>query len=183
MKKAIIFLTFVLLFVLVFSSCDGYLYIGDGWQDTPEKALKIAAENPIDKERLTVGTLLDTWYVDDMAFMLFVSKNDMLVKADFISDEKDRFHHHASSEEAMLDKPDTFILNGEADQFVLFPYSQYGNQVWGYKYSSVHITVNGLTPEVKTYTFSCQGHEWSIDRWCIDGIKENTEIHIEYVVE
>ena len=180
MKKAIRVLALVLLFVLVFSSCDGYLYIGDGWQESPEKALKIAADNPLDKERLTICTLLDTWYVDDIAFMLFVSENDTLVEANFVTDEKDRFHYHASSEEVMLDKPDTFVLNGEVDQFILSSYSQYGTQVWGYKYSSVNITVNGITPKITTYTFNCQGQEWSIDRWWIEQAEEK-EVIIDYL--
>lgn len=180
MKRLVILLALLLLSV-VFSSCDGYLYIGDGWKDTPEKALKIAADNPLDEERLTVRVLLDTWYVDDMAFMLFVSEGDTLVVSDFVTDEKDRFHYHASSEEVMLDKPDTFLLNGEGNQFILSSYSQYGTLVWGYKYSTVDITVNGLTPKTKTYTFSCQGQEWSIDRWYIDSVEDNAEITIERI--
>lgn len=115
--------------------------------------------------------------------MLFASENDTLVEADFVTDENGRFHYHGSSEEVILDKPNTFLLNGEEDQFILFSHNQYGTRVWGYKYSSVNITINGLTPEIKTYTFSCQGQEWSIDRWWIDDIKGNSEINIEHVAE
>jgi len=181
MKKSIFLLPFILTVVIVFSSCNGYLYIGDGWQDTPEKALNVEADNPLEESRLTVANLLDTWYIDDMAFMFFVSENDTLVKADFVTDKNNRFHYHSSSEEMLLDKPDTFLLNGEQEQFLLFSYSRYGTQVWGYKYSSVEITVNDITPKIKTYTFACQGQEWSIDRWWIEDIEENTKINIQYI--
>ena len=80
----------------------------------------------------------------------------------------------------MLDKPDTFVLNGEVDQFILSSYSQYGTQVWGYKYSSVNITVNGITPKTTTYTFNCRGQEWSIDRWWIEQAEEK-EVIIDYL--
>lgn len=181
MRKSTICFVFVLLCALVFCSCDGYLYVGDGWQGTPEKALQASADNPLYREELTVSSLLDTWYIDDRAYMLFISASDSLIEADFVTDKKGRFHQHAYSEEAMLDKPDTFVLNGEEDQYILSSYSQYGTQVWGYKYSSVSITVNGLTPEIKTYTFTCQGQEWSIDRWWIEQAAETEEVNIEYL--
>lgn len=179
MKKSIAVL--MILFTLVLSSCDG-IYIGDGWQDSPEKALSVAADGTIeDKVTLTPTKTLDEWHIDDMAFMLFVSESDTLVEADFVTNEKGEFHFRGYSEEALLDKPDALVLNGDEKQFILNPYLQYKNLTWGYKYSSVNITVNGQTPEIKTYTFKCQGKEWSIDRWQINGIEENAEIKIEYV--
>lgn len=181
MKRFIFLLIFILVVVITLSSCDGGLYTGDGWQDTPEKALEVEADNPLEEGRLTVAHLLDKWYIDDMAFMFFVSESDTLVEADFVTDEKGRFHYHASSEEVLLDQPDTFILNGEQQQFLLSSYHQYGTRVWGYKYSSVEITVNDITPKIETYTFSCQGKEWSIDRWWIEDIDDDTEVNIEYV--
>ena len=59
----------------------------------------------------------------------------------------------------MLDKLNVFVLNGEDDQLVLFSHNQYGTHVFGYKYSSNNITVNGTPPEIKTCTFSCQDQE------------------------
>ena len=182
MKKTVAYI-FAFLALLSLCACNGYLYVGDGWQGSPEEALEIAAQNPLERERLTVSRLLDTWHVDDMAYMLFISERETLIKADFVTNEKGQFHYHASSEEVLLDTPDTFVLNGDGEQFLLVSYSRYGTQVWGYKYSSVEMTVNGVAPEIKTYTFSCQGKEWSIDRWWIDGVRESDEINIEYLAE
>ena len=181
--KKLFLLVFILLMGIILSSCKGYLYIGDGWQDTPEKALEIEADNHLEEGSLTVVTLLDTWYIDDKAFMLFVSENDTLVEVSFVRDEKDRFHYSGSSEEVLLDKPDTFLLSGEQDQFILSSYNHCGTQAWGYKYTSVAIKVNGKSPKIKSYTFACQGKEWSIDRWWLDNIEENIEIKIESIVE
>lgn len=179
MKKLMFLLIFVLLISTISSSCKGPLYIGDGWQDTPEKALKVEADNPLEEGRLTVATSLDTWHIDDKTFMLFISEDDTLVEASFITNEKGKFHYSSSSEEKSLDNPDTLLLNGEQDQFILFSYNQYGTQVWGYKYSSVEIKVNGITPKTKNYTFTCQGKEWSIDRWWVEDTKEDVKIVVE----
>lgn len=180
MKRYIACLIIFCMLVL-FSSCDG-IYIGDGWQDSPEKALAVAADGTIeDKVTLTPTKTLDEWHIDDMAFMLFVSEADTLVEAEFVTNDKGEFYFQGHSEEALLDKPDTLILNGDSGQFILNPYCQHGKCVWGYKYSSFAIKVNGQTPEIKTYTFKCQGKEWSIDRWQVNGIEENTEIKIEYI--
>ena len=174
MKKAF-FLVVLLLVAFVFSSCEGYLYIGDGWQDTPQKALTIEAEDdPFIGETLTVSTLLDTWYIDDMAFMLFVSEDDSLVETQFVTNNKGKYHYQGCSYGA----PDSFVSCEDGEHSLADMCVQYGTVVYGYKYSTESITVNGKAPETKTYTFSCQGQEWSIDRWWIDN-KENAEINIE----
>ena len=73
------------------------------------------------------------------------------------------------------------VLNGDGEQFILFECFNDGTEVWGYKYSAVSITVNGAAPETKSYTFFCDGKEWSIDRWWISDVAEGDEIDIEYV--
>ena len=53
--KKIILTVALIISILCFSSCslfeDGYLYVGDGWQDTPEKALAMAADDTAEIEQ------------------------------------------------------------------------------------------------------------------------------------
>lgn len=182
MKKiAFLLLIFAMLFSL--SACtlfeDGYLYIGNGWQDTPTKALAIEEDDPFVGETLTVFTLLDTWYIDDMAFMLFVSEDDQLVEAQFVTNDEGQYHYHGYS----CGSPDSFVLYEDGEHSLLDMCMQYGTVVYGYKYSTENITVNGTTPERKTYTFTCQGKEWSIDRWWVSDIADDAEVRIEYILE
>ena len=172
MKKVI---SLILICLMIFSlfACDG-IYIGYGWQDTPEKALKIAADSPIDGESLTPSLVLDTWYVEDRAFMLFVSEVGWLTEAEFVTNEKGQYHFRGFSEGT----PDSFII-GEENEFA--SYSQYRTCIWGYTYSSDRITINGIEPEFQSYVFKADGKEWAIDRFVVEGIDENIEINIEYV--
>ena len=184
MKKISIIL--LLVSILCLNSCglfeDGYLYVGDGWQDTPEKALAQAADDTIESEQmLTVVHLLDTRYIDDIAIMTFVSKGDTLVTATFVTNEKGGYHYYGHTEEVVLNDPTEFVLNGDSEQFILFPYQHYNTNVFGWSYSSASFTVNGRNPDKKTYTFTCQGKEWSLDFWWIDGVSSNMEVTIEYV--
>ena len=176
-------LTAILLLLLTgfaLGSCKGYLFIGAGWQDTPEAALQVAAEDdPFDSERLTVSELLDTFYIDDRAYMLYVSESETLMEADFVKNKKGQFHNSGWSEWGLPEDPVCAVLCGDADQ--LLSYGQYGSQVWGYKDSTIEITVNGLTPKTKTYVFTCRGKEWSIDRFWVDGIEEDAEVNIECI--
>ena len=78
MKKLSII--FLLVSILCLNSCglfeDGYLYVGDGWQDTPEKALAIAADDTAEMEQaLTIEYLLETRYIDDIAIMRLSEKD------------------------------------------------------------------------------------------------------------
>ena len=172
MKKVI---SLILICLMIFSlfACDG-IYIGYGWQDTPEKALKIAADSPIDGESLTPSLVLDTWYVEDRAFMLFVSEVGWLTEAEFVTNEKGQYHFRGFSEGT----PDSFII-GEENEFASC--SQYRTCIWGYTYSSDRITINGIEPEFQSYVFKADGKEWAIDRFVVEGIDENIEIDIEYV--
>lgn len=175
--KKILSLILLLMLTLSIVSC----YVGDGWQDTPKKALEVSADATIDdSERLTPANPLDEFYINGNAYMLFVSNGDTLVQATFVTNEKGQYHYHGDTEEVFLSAPDTMVLNGDSEQFILFGYFSDGAEVWGYKYSSVNITVNGVAPETKTYTFFCEDKEWSIDRWWISDIGEDSEINIEY---
>ena len=184
MKKLSII--FLLVSILCLNSCglfeDGYLYVGDGWQDTPEKAWAMAADDTIETEQmLTVESLLDTRYIDDIAIMTFVSKGDTLVTATFVTNEKRQYHYHGCTEETLLDDPTEFVLNGNTEQFILFPYQQHNSTVFGWCYSSASFTVNGKTPSKESHSFTCQEKEWTLDYWWVDDIPSNTEISIEYI--
>ena len=89
------------------------------------------------------------------------------------------YHYEGDTEEIAIDDPDTMILNGDSEQFILFNYFRDETHVWGYKFSSVDITVNGIVPQIKSYIFTCDGKEWSVDRWCLDIADENVEIDIQ----
>ncbi len=185
MKKTILAIALIIS-ILCFSSCslfeDGYLYVGDGWQDTPEKALAQAADDTLETEQmLTVVHLLDTRYIDDIAIMTFVSKGDTFVTATFVTNEKGQYHYHGCTEEALLDDPTEFVLNGNTEQFILFPYQQHNSTVFGWSYATALFTVNGRIPNKETHTFTCQDKEWSLDFWWFDDVPSNTEISIEYI--
>ena len=167
-------LALICLMIFLLSACDG-IYIGDGWQDTPENALKIAADNPIDGESLTPSLLLDTWYVEDRAYMLFISEAGLLTEAEFVTNRKGQYHFRGFSEGT----PDSFIF-GEENEFA--SYSRYKTYIWGYTYSSDRITVNSIAPEIKSYVFTSEGKEWTINRFWVEGLDENTEINIEYAI-
>ncbi|MBR2951580.1 MAG: hypothetical protein IKC43_01240, partial [Clostridia bacterium] len=130
-------------------------------------------------QRLTPTTILDTFQINDETYMLFVSEGDTLVQASFVTNEKGQYHYQGDTEEISIGDPDTMILNGDSEQFILFNYFKDETRVWGYKYSSVEITVNGIVPQIKSYIFTCDGKEWSVDRWCLDITDENVEIDIQ----
>ena len=185
MKKIILAITLIIS-ISCFSSCslfeDGYLYVGDGWQDSPEKALAIAADDTTETEQaLTIEYLLETRYIDDIAIMTFVSKGDTLVTATFVTNENGQYHYHGHTDEVALRDPTGFVLNGDSEQFILFPYQHYNTKVFGWCYSSASFTVNGKNPDKKTYTFTCQGEKWSLDFWWIDDVSSNTEVTIDFV--
>jgi len=174
-KKILYFILF-LTFMLPTTSC----YVGNGWQDTPEKALAIEADMNLENlERLTPINLLDKFQMNEKPYMLFVSKGDTLVQASFVTNKEGQYHYESDTEEIAIGDPDTMILNGDSEQIILFDYFKDETHVWGYKYSSVDITVNGIVPQIKTYTFTSDDREWSIDRWCLNIADENVEIYIQ----
>lgn len=178
MLKKIAAMIIIVSTVLLLASC----YATDGWADTPENALGNAANATLDDQRkLTPATVLDKFLVDGELFMLFVSEGDTLVQANMLINEDGQYHHVADTEEVSLENPDTMVLNGDKNQRILFSFFSDGAYVWGYKYSSVNITVNGMTPDTKSYKFECGGKEWSIDRWWVNIPNEDAEVVIDYV--
>ena len=174
--KKILYFILCLTVVLSTTSC----YVGNGWQDTPEKALAIEADMNADNlQRLTPKLILDEFQMNEKTYMLFVSEGDTLVQASFDTNEEGQYHYEGDTEESAIGDPDTMILNGDSEQFILFDYFKDETHVWGYKFSSVDITVNGIVPQIKSYTFTCDGKEWSVDRWCLDVTDENVEIDIQ----
>ncbi len=186
MNKKILFpiiIIGVILIVICFVklSEDGYLYVGDVWRDTPEEALSDAADNPTnDRMTLTVKKLLDQREIGDITEMFFVSENDTLTNVAFVTNDDGKYCVQGYTEEGALESPSAFVLNGDKDQFILFPYSEEGDTVFGWCYSSVSPTVNGIEPSKKTYTFECQGKQWSLDFWWIDDFPKTDEVKIEF---
>ena len=111
--------------------------------------------------------------------MLFVSQGESLVQVSFEKNEEGQYHYEGDTEEFEIGKPDTMIVNGDSGQCILYDHFKDETHVWGYKYSSVNITVNGIVPQIKTYAFAGNGKEWSIDRWWLDIADENVEIYIQ----
>ena len=97
----------------------------------------------------------------------------------FEKNEEGQYHYEGDTEEFEIGKPDTMIVNGDSGQCILYDHFKDETHVWGYKYSSVNITVNGIVPQIKTYTFAGNGKEWSVDRWWLDIADENVEIYIQ----
>lgn len=153
---------------------NGYLYVGDGWQDTPEKALEVEANAPMSsKDTLTVATLILTINIEDFTEMTFVSKADTLVTVSFVKNDKGQYHVSGYTEEVTLDDPTELLLNGDLEQIITIPYRQKNNTIWGWCYTDVPIfTIAGITPERETYTFECQGKPRSIDFFIVKNVME-----------
>lgn len=153
---------------------NGYLYVGDGWQDTPEKALAVRATAPSSpRDTLTVATLILTINIEDFTEMTFVSKADTLVTVSFVKNDKGQYHVSGYSEEISLDDPTSILLNGDINQDMLFPYAQRNHTIWGWCYTDVPaFTIAGITPERETYTFECQGKTRSIDFFIVKNVME-----------
>lgn len=187
MNKKVLLIVAAILSVFVISTLvilltNDYLFVGNVWHDTPEKALLQESDNTIDLERsLTVAQLIETRDIEDITIMTFVSQADTLVTVTFVTNEKGQYSFYGYSEENFLDEPTEFLLNGDPNQFILFPYDQYNNTVWGWCYSNTALTVNGTIPTKKNFEFSCQGKNRSIDFWWIDNISPETDIRIEYM--
>ena len=83
--KKILYFILCLTVVLSATSC----YVGNGWQDTPEKALAIEADMNADNlQRLTPKLILDEFQMNEKTYMLFVSEGDTLVQASFATNEE-----------------------------------------------------------------------------------------------
>ena len=193
MNKKILIIIVVCLIVIfgskvVYDLFDkGYSDFGDFWP-TPEKALMHRADSTLETlQTLTPKTMLNTVYIDDIVRMTFVSDSDTLVTVGFVTNEKGQYSVWGYTEEVCLESPAMFLMNGDpkqldfdSDQFILFPYNQHNNAVWGWCYSGYSFTVNGITPTKETYVFDCQGKTWSIDYCYIDNFPIETDVIIEY---
>ena len=190
MKKVILLISIIVVFfvgdifinVIKDVSDDGYAYYGNVWQDTPEKALLKAAEQ--DSETiltLTPKTIFETTTIDDIVLMTFLSKNDTLVTVDFVSNENQQYSVHSWTEECDLDFPSEFLMTGVPNQFMLFPYKNYGTKVCGWCYSTAQFTVNGISPTRRTFKFKAQGKGRSIDFWIIGDFIATNDVSIDYL--
>lgn len=164
---------------------DGFLYVGDVWQNTPELALAIAADSPLPgiKERYTVVRVLETWQTDDTLYMVYISGGDTLVHVTLVTNRKGQYCVHNSTEEGPLDSPSEFVLNGDPEQYILFPYTCNGTMVCGWCYTEASFTVNGRVPSRRTHIVECQGQIWSLDFWWLEDVPEDDEITLSYTAD
>ena len=160
---------------------DGYLFVGDVWFDTVEEALNYAADNPTnDKRTLTVKELIDKRKIGDTVQIAFVSEDDSFVEVTCVTNEKGQYSVYGYTEEGPLESPSEFVLDGDKDQFILFPYFEHGSTVFGWCYSSVTPIVSGITPSFETFEFECQEKTWSLNFWWIDDFPTECEVEIKY---
>lgn len=170
---------------------SGYAHYGT-WYDTPEEALKHEEPNFDETPGMfTPKLILKTVHFSEYADMTYISEDDTLVSVTFVINDEGEYSVYGYSEEVYLDSPSYFLMNGNPEQFdfdcaeeyILFPYSQEDNTVYGWCYSGYAFTVNGKTPTKESFEFECQGKAWSIDYWQVDGISEDSDVYIEYVEE
>lgn len=167
--------------LILYLSRHGALFVGDVWQDTPEKALEMEADHTLEtKSALSVRTLLDKREIGDLAIMTFVSESDTLVTVTFATNDRGQYCVSGYSEEESLDDPTSFVLNGRNGPSILFPYAKSGSTVYGWCESSVLFTVNGIAPSTKTCRFECQGKTRSLNFWWISDFPSDSEPSVEY---
>ncbi len=168
----------------------GYAHYGDVWQDTPEEALKQQTPKFDESPGLfTPKQILKTVYFEELADMTYISADDTLVSVSFVINEDGKYSVFGYSEEAFLDSPSYFLMNGDpkqldfdcAEEYILSACSQEDDTVFGWCYSGYTFTVNGKTPTKETFVFDCQGKSWSIDYWQVEGISEDSDVEIEYI--
>lgn len=156
--------------IIVKVSKDGFWHMGT-WYDTPEEAL--AHEADMDGESmgvLSVKALIYKVEIDDITEMTFVSQDDTLVSVTFVTNEKGRYSVYGYTEEVSLSSPSEFVVAGAEDQSILFPYSTYGDTVYGWCFTDVNVLVNGAVPSKNVYEFECQGATRALCFWRISGI-------------
>jgi len=189
MKKIVIVVSVIAIIIAAIAfACyktlinDGYAYYGDVWEPSPERALQKEAERDSQTmETLTPKIHFKKFVVDDMVSMTFLSESDTLVTVTFVSNEDGLYSVYGWTEEYDLDDPKEFLLNGEPSQFILFPYEEHNNTVFGWCYSTAKFTVDGATPTRETFKFSANGKTYSIDFWMIEEHTSNGDAAIEYL--
>lgn len=189
MKKSVLITIIVLSIVVIIVGAvivglvikDGFLHIGDVWQNTPEEALSQRADQTIDTlQTLTIKTLIQKRTIDDITVMAFISNADTLVTVTFITNDNGQYSVYGYTEECDLDNPTEFVLNGKQDQSILFPYKEHNTTVYGWSYSNTSFSVGGVLPSTETYKFECQGKEYSLSYWWIDNFPTDIEPSITY---
>ena len=190
MKKKILIVVSItailLIAIIVFSVIntllnDGYAFCGDVWESSPERALQKAAEQDSETMQTLIPKIIfEKATLDDILVMTFLSENDTLVTVTFVSNENDLYSVYGWTEEADLDNPSEFVINGHQDQFILFPYQKHNNIVFGWCYTTAQFTVNGSSPIRKTFSFDVQGKTYSIDFWTVNGNILDDNISIDY---
>lgn len=155
------------------------IYIGNGWQETPEEAVEVSGE-----KRYKIAKLLDILYFDDRAEVLYVSEDGALVEASCVKNEKEQWHLQGVTDDEDLQNPCYFILNGKENQEIMFPYTIVESEklIYGYCYSENNtIVVNKNPVKTKNYVFEVEGKKYSIDYWYayIEDI-DNVEVCYQY---
>ena len=181
MKKSLLtmMVVFVLLVLSVGCASSKHLYFGDVWHDTPEQALAQKADQTAETLRtLTVKELLHKKRIDDIVVMAFVSQDDTLVTVSVVTNDEGLYCVSGYTEESFLDSPSEFVVTGDKEQFVLFPYKTHNDTIYGWCYSELTPAVNGLTPAIETYEFECQGKVRSLNFWWIDGFSDDAGVEI-----
>ena len=160
---------------------NGYAFYGDVWALSPEKALKKAAEQDHETmQTLTPKIMLKHSNFDDIVVMTFLSKNDTLVTVTFVSNEDNLYSVSGWTEEWDLDNPSEFLINGDPNQFILFPYQKHNNVVYGWCYTNAQFSVNGISPARETFSFDVGEKTYSIDFWMVDEYISDEDISIQY---
>ena len=187
MSKKSILIVIVVLAIIVISVAlvniakNGFWYVGNVWWDTIEEALAHEADLTLDTEKtLSVKTLLHTTTIDDITIMTFVSHNDALTTVSFVSNEDGLYSVYGYTEELFLSSPSEFVITGEENQFILFPYRTYGDTVYGWCYSNVTPLVNGRSPSITTVEFECQENTWCLSFWIIDNINDIKNVDVTF---
>ena len=181
--NAIIIILVVIIVLVALASAlkNGYLYIGDVWWETLDEALMHEADKDLESKRiLSVKILLNTIEIDDVTIMTFVSQDDTLVRVSFVTNEDGLYCVYGYTEEVFLSSPSEFVVTGESNQFILRPYSTYNDTVYGWCYSNVIPSVNGLEPSLETYEFECQGTKWTLQFWHMDDIDNTDDVTVTF---
>lgn len=179
---AILIVATMIFFVVKSVLNDGYAFCGDVWETSPEKALQKAAEQDLDTmQTLTPQIIFEKTTLDSIVLMTFLSENETLVTVTFVSDADGRFSVSGWTEEYDLAHPSEFLMDGNPDQFILFPYKKYDNLVLGWCYSTAQFMVNGISPTRKTFNFDLQGTTYSIDFWTVNVQNSDDDISIKYL--
>lgn len=184
MKKSlltiiIVFAVFAISIGCIYLSDQEYLYFGKAWHDTPEEALAQKADQTAETLRtLTVKELLHKKEIDDIVVMAFVSQDDTLVTVSVVTNNEGLYCVSGYTVESFLDSPSEFVVTGDKEQFVLFPYKTHNDIIYGWCYSGLTPVVNGLIPAMETYEFECQGKVRTLNYWWIRGFSDDTNVEV-----